>query len=181
MSNEPIQVDQMPGQSRQMTPPSSPPGAVLAARASGRELVPVVFGGEGKQILTNLDTSTFEGQALAVNAMQTADKKASEVVGKELLVRAAVCGSADYPEANGEYTTGPAVTLILEDDSTVFVSGKCAARAVAELVLFAGGKEWSPPIRVVIRANKGKMPQPWHSVHVLVSRPKQTGGKGGAK
>lgn len=149
------------------------------ARASARSVVPVALGGDSREILTNLDILTEEGQAAAINALGSADKNASEVLGQELRVKAAVCGAADWRDHDGEITTGPAVTLILEDGSTVFVSGHLACRAIGQLVLFARGREWNPPKRIVIEAEKGKQPQPYHVIKVLLTGVVKTQKKGG--
>ena len=181
MSNE-MNPQAKPTQPLEYQPP--PQNNLCASedvRQNERLVRAVALGGDSRELLTNLDISTEEGQAVAVNCLGSADKKASEVIGQELRVCAAVCGAADYDEGGGEFSTGPAVTLILEGGGTVFVSGALACRQIATLVLFARGKQWNPPLSITIEARKGKRPQPYHVLKVLPRIVRQPGGKGGAK
>lgn len=146
-------------------PPDLPATRIAGNGLLGELMVPSALAARP----TNIDTSTPDGKALAVNASGIADHYLPESGEAQFAIhRYLVTPGEDIDEETGELRLYPKTVLIAPDGSTFGSASLVILRRLASIVSNYGPGPWEPPIPVLLFERKAKRTgRRYHDLKIL--------------
>lgn len=122
---------------------------------------------------TNIDVSTDQGKALAVNVRATSDFNVPDASGMTFqAVHYLLTAAERIDESTGEISQFPWLVFVGPDGETLGTSGSAVCHALSRIIEVYGFGPWSPPIPLRFSERKAKRSgRTYHDVRVYVPAP----------